>query len=254
MLGHRFDLGPGVVAAVSDRHGGASTGPYTSLNLGDHVGDDPAAVAANRAALAAAVGADRVAVARQVHGTGVVVVDEPTADAGTADALLTDRPGVAVAVLVADCAPVVLWDPARRAVAVVHAGRPGATLDVVGAAVTAMANRYGSVAGDLRAGVGPCVAAASYEVGPAEVAATRAAFGDDADALLTPTRDGHACFDLRLAVGLRLAGAGVDPDAVEWHPDDTRTSTGTWFSDRAERPCGRFGLIAMVSPATTGHT
>jgi YfiH family protein len=250
VIGHEFALGPGVRAVVTDRHGGVSTGPYATLNLGDHVGDDPAAVASNRAAVAAALGVPGLVITEQVHGATVAIVGSADDAVGPADALVTDVPGVAVAVLVADCTPVVLWDPVARAVGVVHSGRPGAVLDVVGAAVSTMASRFGTEPTRLRVGVGPCVAQGSYEVGPAEVAAVREAF-PGMPALLTPTHDGHACFDLPGAVLARLAAAGVQAAHVERVADDTRTTTGRWFSDRAARPCGRFALVAVVSDAAT---
>ncbi|MFZ5872145.1 MAG: laccase domain-containing protein, partial [Actinomycetota bacterium] len=94
-----------VVRALTGRAGGVSTGPYAALNLGDHVGDDAAAVAENRRRVAAAAGGSLV-VARQVHGRGVAVVDAPWAGApAEADALVTDRPQLLLAVLVADCVP-----------------------------------------------------------------------------------------------------------------------------------------------------
>jgi copper oxidase (laccase) domain-containing protein len=108
-----------------------------------------------------------------------------------------------------------------------------------------MAASFGTDPGDLRAGVGPCVAAASYEVGPQEVSAVAAAF-PDAPELLLPTHDGHARFDLPGAVHRRLVAAGVPVPAIAMAGIDTRTTTDTWFSDRAERPCGRFALVAAI--------
>ena len=111
---------------VTDRRGGRSVSPYDSFNLGDHVGDDPAAVAANRARVARelGVGEDRLVWMDQVHGTGVAVVDGPQDGPvpGT-DALVTATPGLVLGVLVADCVPVLLADPGRGVVAAVHAGR-----------------------------------------------------------------------------------------------------------------------------------
>ncbi|MBA2282429.1 MAG: laccase domain-containing protein, partial [Acidimicrobiia bacterium] len=139
---------------MTNRHGGVSEGPYESLNLGDHVGDDPEAVRANRERVAVGIGVDRLTMADQRHGARVAVVDRSNAGAGHAgaaeaaaefgatDALVTAEPGVALAVLVADCAPVVLWDEFRRVLAVAHCGRPGAVLDVVGATVEAMAEAF----------------------------------------------------------------------------------------------------------------
>lgn len=247
--------GPGVLAAVTTRHGGASTGPYAGLNLAYHVGDDPRRVAENRDRLCGALGVATVTVPDQRHGRRVAVVDRSLAGAGyrsdedaqerlgDVDALVTDLPGVALAVLMADCGPVVLFDPVRRVLAVVHAGRRGAVLDVVGAAIQTMADRFGTEPSALRAGVGPCVGPASYEIGEPQLAETRAALGDR---FLRPTRPGHARFDLPGALVHRLDQAGVAGDRVEVAGVDTFTHTGDLFSDRAERPCGRIMLVAAI--------
>lgn len=249
--------GPDVTAVFTTRHGGCSSGPYAGLNLAYHVGDDPACVAANRSLVCEALGVDRLTVADQQHGCAVAVVDAALAGAGHGseedsrarlagvDALVTDRPGAALAVLVADCAPVVLVDPVHRALGVAHAGRAGVCVDVVGATVRAMEERFGSCPPDLRAGVGPCIGAANYEIADGALDAVRDAFGDD---LLQPTSEGRARFDLSAAVRRRLADAGVDGDAVDVMGVDTAAAGADLFSDRVARPCGRSMLIAALRP------
>jgi polyphenol oxidase len=251
-----FD-GDQVTAVVTTRHGGVSSGPYGRLNLGGHVGDDPAAVAENRGRLAAALGVDRLTVADQRHTATVAVVDralsgrghDGTADAAAAfpatDALITGTPGAALAILVADCAPVVLFDPVRRAVGVVHSGRAGTLRGVVPETVTAMTAAFGSDPADLVAGIGPAIGAASYEIGEAEAAEVMTVFGPRTP-LLRPSRPGHALFDLAAAVRRQLRTAGVPAGQVHDMAVDTRTSTGDFFSDRAARPCGRFAAVALL--------
>ena len=128
---------------VTDRRGGRSVSPYDSFNLGDHVGDDPAAVAANRARVARELGVpeDRLVWMNQVHGTGVAVVDGPQDGPvpGT-DALVTATRGLVLAVLVADCVPILLADHVAGVVAAVHAGREGVRQGVLPAALSAMAS------------------------------------------------------------------------------------------------------------------
>ncbi|HVX23459.1 MAG TPA: polyphenol oxidase family protein [Acidimicrobiales bacterium] len=251
-----FDLdGPGVLAAVTTRHGGASTGPYRGLNLAYHVGDDPDRVAGNRRLLCRALGVATVTVPDQQHGCRVAVVDGDLAGAGyrsdddararlpATDALVTDQPGVALGVLMADCGPVVLFDPGRPALAVVHSGRRGAVLDVVGAAVRTLQDRFGTDPADLRAGVGPCIGPASYEIGGDALADTADALGDR---FLAPSRPGHAHFDLPGALRWRLLQAGVPDRQVEMAAVDTYRSTADLFSDRAARPCGRIMLLAAL--------
>jgi polyphenol oxidase len=251
--------GDGVTAVVSTRHGGVSTGPYDSLNLGGHVGDDPGAVAENRRRLAAALGVDRLTFADQRHTDRVAIVapdlagrgHDGVADAAAAfpatDAMITNLPGAALAILVADCAPVVLFDPARRAVGVAHSGRVGTLRGVVPKTVEAMTAAFGSAPADLVIGIGPAIGAASYEIGAAEASEVMAAFGPGGTRLLTENRPGRALFDLAGAIRRQLDAAGVPPGNVHDLATDTRTSTDNFFSDRAARPCGRFAAIARLN-------
>lgn len=250
--------GEGITAIVTTRHGGVSTGVYASLNLGDHVGDDHEAVLENRRRLCAWLGVDRLTVADQQHGDRVAVIDAARAGRGhggapdaraalpATDAMVTDLPGVALATIVADCAPVVLYDPVRRAADVAHCGRRGTVLGVLARTVEAMRTAYGCRAADLVAGIGPAIGADSYEIGAAEAAEVAAAFGDAG--LLRPTRPGHSAFDLVAGVRLRLRAAGVADRNVYPMGVDTRTATEDFFSDRAARPCGRFMAVAMLTP------
>jgi len=252
-----FD-GDGVTAVVSTRHGGVSAAPYDSLNLGGHVGDDPEAVAENRRRLAAALGVDRLTVADQRHTATVAVVDRALAGRGhdgvadsaaafpETDAMITNLPGAALAILVADCAPVVLYDPVRRAAGVAHSGRAGTIKGVIPQTIKAMAATFGSAPDDLLIGIGPAIGAASYEIGETEASQVLTALGDAGARLLAPTRPGHATFDLAAAIRGQLRTAGVPAASVHDLSIDTRTSTDDFFSDRAARPCGRFAAIAVL--------
>lgn len=253
--------GAGVTAVVSTRHGGVSTGPYASLNLGDHVGDDHEAVLENRRRLCAALGVDRLTVADQQHGARVAVIEKALAGRGhdgardaraalpETDAMVTAVPGVALASIVADCAPVVLFDPARRAVGVAHCGRRGTVLGTLPRTIEAMATAFKTEPGDLLVGIGPSIGAESYEIGETEAAQVAGAFGDAAAAasLLRPTRPGHCTFDLVAALRIQLREAGVDDGNVHPMGVDTLAETADFFSDRAARPCGRFMAVAMLT-------
>jgi YfiH family protein len=153
--------------AFTDRWGGASAAPYDRLNLGGAVGDDPAAVAANRKLAATALGLDPAAVVwmNQVHGKDVAVVTGAwgEAPAPAVDAVVTDRPGLALAVLTADCVPVLLADPVAGVVGGAHAGRPGLLAGVVPAVVEAMAS-LGADPARITAHTGPAVCGRCYEV------------------------------------------------------------------------------------------
>src|SRR5215212_9275084 len=180
---------------VTDRRGGRSRSPYESFNLGDHVGDDPADVAANRLRLARELGIpeDRVVWMNQVHGPGVTVVDGPQEGAvpGT-DALVTATRGLVLCVLVADCVPVLLADSVTGVIAAVHAGREGVRQGVVPAALSAMAS-LGARARHVTALLGPAVCGACYEV-PTEMQQDVARV---VPAAVTTTRAGTPGLDLR---------------------------------------------------------
>jgi copper oxidase (laccase) domain-containing protein len=159
------------------------------------------------------------------------------------DALVTLEPEVALAVLVAACAPVVLVDPGRRALAVAHAGRRGAVLDVLAATIDVLRTEAGSDPADLVAGVGPCIGRDAYEIDGTALAEVESAFGG---AFLVPTAGGRAGFDLGAAVVHRLEQAGVRPDRIHTAGATTDAAPADLFSDRAARPCGRFALVAAL--------
>ncbi|GIG38557.1 peptidoglycan editing factor PgeF [Cellulomonas phragmiteti] len=238
-------LGPGVLAGFTSRAGGASSGPWAGLNLGLHVGDDPEVVAANRRALARRVGVP-VEYATQVHGADVVLVPDGRDGDRRADALVTVSPDVAVAVYVADCAPVLLADPVARVVAAVHAGRPGLVAGVLQAAVAAMV-RAGADPARTVAAVGPCIAGRSYEVPDA--------MRDDVAAVVpeaaSRTEAGTAAVDLAAGVHAVLRRCGVT--AVHVDGRDTYADPALYSHRRAthERATttGRFaGVVRLLGP------
>ncbi|HEX7128105.1 MAG TPA: peptidoglycan editing factor PgeF [Thermodesulfobacteriota bacterium] len=255
----RPHLGP-AEAAFTARAGGVSPPPYASLNLGAGSGDDPARVAANGRRLAAALGFayERVARLRQVHGAEVAVVDgtEPASGPiGEYDAAVTDRPGVVLLVLAADCVPVLLVDPARPAVGAVHAGWRGVVADAPGAAVRALARAYGSRPGALRAAIGPCIGPCCYEV-DAPVAERFAEAGlPFAPPVATPSaaREGRPRWrlDLVAAVRRRLEAAGLLPDGIEAAGLCTACRGDLFFSHRRDGArTGRQAGVIWLPEAT----
>jgi polyphenol oxidase len=186
----------GADVAVTARSGGVSSGPYATLNLSLSVGDDPARVLENRHRLASALGADLgdFVFARQVHGAGVRVVGEADRGSGAftpdnaiedTDALVTRSPGVVLAILTADCVPIVLHDPVVGVLVCVHAGWRGTVARICAAAVAAMES-LGSNPSDVIAGVGPAVDPARYQVGPDVHQAVTKSFGRAATAFIRP--------------------------------------------------------------------
>jgi YfiH family protein len=239
-----FDrLGADVV--VTTRVGGVSDPPYDSCNLGDHVGDDPTRVAENRRRLAAAMGVapERLRLARQVHGAGVAVVDAAHV-AGEADALVTNDAAVAIGVLVADCVPVVVLDPTARVLAVAHAGWRGTVAAVVATTLDAMAE-CGASRARCHAAIGPCISGDAYQVGQDVADALRIAGLADA---VRPDGNGRFLADLPAAVRSQLTAAGVPAEHVAT-PRSFTDDGARYFSDRAQRPCGRFALAARLQGA-----
>jgi YfiH family protein len=222
---------------VTTRAGGRSAPPYDENNLATHVGDDPDAVAANRRRLAGQLGVDGVRFMAQVHGADVAVVDAATRDdPADVDALVTQAPGLAVAVLVADCVPVALV--AGTAVAVVHAGRRGVVDGVVAAAVDAV-RRLDS--GPVVATVGPAICGRCYEVPAAMQDEVVAAV----PAAKATTAAGTPGLDLPAAVRSQLADAGVEVPA---QPGICTREDPRFYSHRRDGVTGRFAMVAMLSP------
>jgi len=244
-----FELVPGALAAFTSRRGGVSAPPYDSLNLGRSVGDDPAAVARNRQLAARACGrpADGIAWMRQVHGTDVayaagspaVVTDEGPGLAPEVDALFTDVPGLALGVLVADCAPVLIADPHAGIVGAAHAGREGMAGGVVPALVRAM-TAAGADPARMRAALGPAICGGCYEV-PAPLRARIAAAVPQA---ACRTRKGSPGIDIRSGAAAQLAEAGVR--AVHRDPRCTAEAPEL-YSYRRDGRTGRFaGLVWLA--------
>lgn len=223
-----------LVAAITRRSGGASTGPYEGLNLGTHVDDDPEAVSANRASVEESLGLP-VVYMDQVHGHDVVHVRE-AGSTPTCDGVVTTTPGLALAVLVADCTPVLLVDRERGVVGAAHAGRPGMMAGVVPATVAAMRDLG---ARDVEAVVGPSVCPRCYEV-PAPMRAEAAA---DNPAAYATTWQGTPAIDVAAAVVEQLAAEDV---AVTWLPGCTREDPDL-YSYRRDGVTGRFaGLVGIL--------
>ncbi|MET9405963.1 peptidoglycan editing factor PgeF [Streptomyces sp. NPDC002935] len=237
MIGHRSETSTasGAHFAFTDRWGGVSAVPFEELNLGGAVGDDPGAVRANRELAAKSLGLDpaRVVWMNQVHGPDVAVVEEPwgSSEIPSVDAIVTARRGLALAVLTADCTPVLLADPVAGVAAAAHAGRPGMVVGVVPAAVRAMVE-LGADPARIVARTGPAVCGRCYEVPDAmraEVAAVE-------PAAYAETGWGTPAVDVTAGVHAQLERLGVRDR--EQSPVCTLES-GDHFSYRRDRTTGR---------------
>ncbi|GAB6899532.1 peptidoglycan editing factor PgeF [Kineosporia succinea] len=240
-----FD-GHGVRAAVTTRDGGVSAGRYASLNLGLHVDDDPEAVRVNRERAARAFGAapHDLVFARQVHGREVATVTEPGQQGIEADALITAETDPVLVIMVADCVPLVLFDPVRRVAAAVHAGWPGTVAGVTTATVLEL-QKQGTDPNDLLVGIGPSIAPDRYQVGDDVHVKAVEALGDRAGDVIRPDGTGRWLFDLWTANIIQLTEAGVRPDAIELAGLDTGPGT-PFFSHRSQGPTGRFAALVQL--------
>ena len=162
----------------TDRRGGVSRPPYDSLNLALHTGDDPFAVSQNRMILQNRIGLP-VYFMQQVHGDNIVIVEESSPETLQAcDAIITNSPGIALVVMVADCIPLLLFDEIKGVAAAVHAGRNGTFLNIGTKCVKTMAERFGCCSGDIHAKMGPSIRACCYEISEEMAAVVRKNFGE----------------------------------------------------------------------------
>jgi YfiH family protein len=238
----------GLVHAVFTRLGGASRGPFATLNVGHTVGDDETAVAENHARIFSHLGltCDRVVTARQVHGNRVAVVT--AGDAGrvipTTDGLVTDTPGLALMLRFADCQPILLYDPVHHALGLIHAGWRGVAEGIAYRAVETMQAAFGSRPQELLAGLGPAIGSCCYTVGH-KVAAVMGYALPDWSQVMSLEGEGQWRFDLPAANAQQLAAAGVQ--AIEQAHLCTGCHGDEFFSHRADNgQTGRFAVVAYL--------
>lgn len=224
---------PGIRHGFFTREGGTSRGIYASLNCGLGSSDARESVQANRGRVAEALATrrDHVVTLYQCHSNIALTLDRPAAaaDLPRADALVTRTPGLAVAALAADCAPVLFADPEVKVVGAAHAGWRGALGGILEATIEAM-ERLGARRDHIIAAVGPCIGPAAYEVGPEFVAAFLERDREHARFFTTPDRDGKARFDLPGFVQHRLTQCRLA--AVEAASACTYTNESLFFSYR----------------------
>ena len=244
---------PGVHALTTLRHGaGGSKAPFDQFNMGNRTaadGDDPVQVARNRALLQAGLGLPSAPHwLRQVHGTGVLRFDAPPVEGGidaepTADAAVTSVPGVVLAILTADCLPVVLAARDGREIGAAHAGWRGLADGMLEATVAAMRTPPGG----LQAWLGPAAGPAEYEIG-ADVFAAFVDLDAGAAEAFVATRPGHWKVDLYALARRRLVAAGVDPGEISGGQLSTIAEPGRFYSHRRDRRTGRMATLAWMAP------
>jgi YfiH family protein len=241
-----------LTAGFTGRQGGVSPEPWASLNMGLHVGDDEEAVKANRERLAEALQwpYEAFTCGEQVHGCAVHAVSRGDAGRGRdsragavpdTDALMTDEPGVLLVSFYADCVPLYFWDPVRGAVALAHAGWKGTVMEIARRTVESMTARYGSIARDIRGGIGPSIGSCCYEVDEAVLSRVRplvrelseAGIGSDSPVISSETQ-GHGRLNLKELNRQIMIKAGILPSNIEVTHWCTGCRRDLFFSHRME--------------------
>lgn len=247
---------PGLTAGMTSRLGGVSAPPYASLNMGLHVGDQPADVVRNRERAAAEIGLPLSSwvFAEQVHGTQVAYIREAergrgafsrTDEISASDALITTDSKVVLAALFADCVPLYFIDPAHRAIAVAHAGWQGTVGSIAEQVVDSMKSRYGSAPGGLYAAIGPSIRSCCYQVDErvaqpvrtllAKLAAQDGCDDDPGSYLLSDSEEGKYRLDLQLVNRQIMIKAGILPSRIEITKWCTSCNVDQLFSHRKEK-------------------
>lgn len=225
----------GFLAAFTERDGGISSGPYSSLNLGTGTGDETEAVRENRRKVTEALGVAQLVVARQVHGTAVAAVHRPDADVGEADALTTSSRSIPLGITTADCVALALASEREGRLAAVHVGWRGLAAGIVQAAL-----RLFEAPAHVAAAIGPAIGPCHYEVGPEVVDAVSR--GTDGAASVHRSGAGLR-LDIPSTVESLLRGGGAA--AVEGAEVCTACEPLRFFSHRRDGQTGRQALVAV---------
>ena len=249
----------GIDHFVSTRIGGISPSPYESLNLGFHVGDTPETVLKNRERLAENMGIplSDFTIAKQVHSGTVTLVTEgmrgygaaglDTAVEGT-DAMVTDVPHLCLAVLMADCVPVLFFDPQKRVVAAVHAGWRGTVKLATQNAAETLKQEFNCKPTDILVGIGPSIGPCHYEVGPEVISQVEDTFGSTVGYINNETPDGKGYFNLWEANKRQIIEADIPAQNIEVAQICTYCNAHLFFSERHQKGrTGRFGAGIMLS-------
>ena len=229
----RLEEEPGIRHGFFTRNGGVSSGLYHSLNCGFGSGDDVEIVTENRRRVAVALGqeADNLCTAYQIHSPRTVILDHPWAwrDAPEADSLATNKPGIVLGILTADCVPVLFADSKNRVIGAAHAGWKGAIGGVLESTIEAMLS-LGAHKSDIRASIGPAIGQESYEVGSEFRERFLIETTENKEFFIPSARDGHFMFAIKAYVQNRLAKAGISK--LHTLPYDTCAQESLFFSYR----------------------
>ena len=246
---------PSLSHLVSTRHGGVSTSPYDTLNLGFRTGDDLDRVSQNRERVSRLLNItpSSIVFPSQVHGGNATIVSGADRGRGAytvddaipeTDALITNAAGTCLAILVADCVPIVFFDPVQRVIAVAHAGWKGTVKKIAYVTVMTIRERFHSHPADILVGLGPSIGPECYEIGRNVVdAATANGISPNTFQFLSAEK---ARFDLWSANRQQLLEAGIADAHIETAGICTRCHHAEFFSARSANPTGRFTAAIML--------
>ncbi len=246
---------PGILHFVTTRFGGISQPPYNSLNLGLHTADTSEHVLANRHLLAGETGIapDKFLYASQVHSGDVKIIDQAAIESGVllhnprTDATITNLAGICLMVMVADCVPLLLYDPVKKVVAVIHAGWRGTVQHITSNTIRKMADHFGSDPADIIAGVGPSIGPCCYEVGEEVRKVVNENFGTTHGYLVYHPHSPKPHFDLWYANRKQLADLGIKTENIEISSLCTKCRQDIFFSSRASAGItGRFAAGIFI--------
>ena len=239
-----------VTHGIFTRQGGCSVAPWSGLNLGGNVGDDPMAVRCNHERMYATLGVDgrQACTVWQVHSADVVLVHGPVRGRrwlALADGMLTDRPDTPLAMRYADCTPLLFYDSVQGVIAIAHAGWRGTVQGIGANTVRAMVDAYGCKPANIQAGIGPSIGPERYQVGEEVTAAVLDYFGTTDGLIRRDPDDGTDYLDLWAANQLDMQRAGVEQ--IEVAGLCTASNTDEFYSHRAEKGrTGRFGAVIVL--------
>lgn len=247
---YQFSGWDGLTHAIFTRHGGVSDAPFGTLNTGGLIGDSAENVRHNHEIMYGALGVNpqRVVSTWQVHGVDVVYAGAPLPNrrwAAPADALITDKPGLALVMRYADCTPVLAFDPSKGVVGIAHAGWRGTVDGMAAKLIQAMVTAFDCRPSEILAGVGPAIGPDRYQVGEEVVRAVQAYFGTTDGLIHWDATDGSAYFNLWEANRRDLLRTGVEQ--IEVMGMCTASRTDEFFSHRAEKgKTGRFSAVVQL--------
>lgn len=235
---------------VSGRLGGVSTGEKGSLNLSFRVGDDPTCVAKNRTMISNALGIDykKLIIPVQTHSANIGLVETGKDIWEDTDALVTNKKGLCIAVMSADCVPVLFYDPVKKVVAAVHAGWRGTVAYITALTIKKMQDTFNCNAYDIIAAIGPSICAEVYEIGPEVIEEVEKALGKKEGIIMNVSKEGKGYLNLWEANKLQILETGVKPANIEVAGICTYRNDDQFFSARkSKNNTGRFAAGIMLT-------